>query len=147
MELPTIVKVTAMITRGSELLVFRKPEHPGTGTQVPAGTVEPGEPPEVAVVREAIEETGLKGFTLLGLLDHRLIDARPYGRNEFHDRWFFHLGAPDGTLETWRHGESDPSEGDETFIPFDFFWVDLFGPMPELRELGPVLPVLRSRLG
>ncbi len=56
----TIGKVTAFITRetdsGRQLLVFR---HPSAGIQLPAGTMERGETPEIAVLREAHEETGL----------------------------------------------------------------------------------------
>ena len=54
-------KVTAFVVRtgalGRELLVFK---HPTAGIQLPAGTVEPGEPVEKAVVREVWEETGLQ---------------------------------------------------------------------------------------
>lgn len=53
-------KVTAFITRhgaaGLELLIF---EHPSAGIQLPAGTVEEGEPHEEAAAREAREESGL----------------------------------------------------------------------------------------
>ncbi|MCA9935399.1 MAG: NUDIX domain-containing protein [Ardenticatenaceae bacterium] len=53
-------KVTAFITRQqrghTELLLLR---HPFAGNQIPAGTVEPGEALETAVLREATEETGL----------------------------------------------------------------------------------------
>ena len=46
-------KVTAFVTRErtawGELLLFR---HPFAGIQLPAGTVEPGESPDEAVVRE-----------------------------------------------------------------------------------------------
>jgi 8-oxo-dGTP pyrophosphatase MutT (NUDIX family) len=55
-----IEKVTAFVTRSvngrRELLLF---QHPYAGIQIPAGTVEPGEAPEVAAIREAQEETGL----------------------------------------------------------------------------------------
>jgi 8-oxo-dGTP pyrophosphatase MutT (NUDIX family) len=54
-------KVTAFVTRGgrngTELLLFR---HPTAGIQIPAGTVEEGETPDEAVLREVAEETGLK---------------------------------------------------------------------------------------
>ncbi len=53
-------KVTAFITRpgqdGAELLLF---QHPNAGIQIPAGTVEEGEPLDRAVLREVTEETGL----------------------------------------------------------------------------------------
>jgi 8-oxo-dGTP pyrophosphatase MutT (NUDIX family) len=64
-----IEKVTAFITREREgerqLLLF---EHPNAGVQIPAGTVEEGESPEQAVLREAAEETGLTGFSTLRYL-------------------------------------------------------------------------------
>jgi 8-oxo-dGTP pyrophosphatase MutT (NUDIX family) len=71
-----VEKVTAFVTReganGRELLIFR---HPLNGLQLPAGTVEKGELPETAVLREAAEETGLEGLVLkrpLGRL-HRVL--------------------------------------------------------------------------
>jgi 8-oxo-dGTP pyrophosphatase MutT (NUDIX family) len=58
-------KVTVFITRdrpaGRELLLLR---HPYAGLQLPAGTVEPGEQPEAAALREAHEETGLREITV-----------------------------------------------------------------------------------
>lgn len=66
-----IDKVTAFITRDPgddtsrrELLVFDH-SNPLAGTQLPAGTVEPGENPADAVLREAREETGLEGLILV----------------------------------------------------------------------------------
>lgn len=74
MEQP-LGKVTAFITRasprGEELLLF---EHPYAGIQVPAGTMEEGEMPEQAAVREAYEETGLAGLAVdryLGVQEYR----------------------------------------------------------------------------
>jgi 8-oxo-dGTP pyrophosphatase MutT (NUDIX family) len=71
-----VEKVTAFVTRemanGRQLLIFR---HPWNGLQLPAGTVEEGESPETAVLREAAEETGLEGLVLkrpLGML-HRVL--------------------------------------------------------------------------
>ena len=56
-----VQKVTAFIVRErsgvKELLVFK---HPTAGVQIPAGTVEEGENIEIAVKREAYEETGLR---------------------------------------------------------------------------------------
>jgi 8-oxo-dGTP pyrophosphatase MutT (NUDIX family) len=65
----TVHKVTCFITRpgdrGTDLLLFR---HPDAGVQIPAGTVEPGETPEAAAMREATEESGLTGLVLLRYL-------------------------------------------------------------------------------
>ena len=69
---PVLEKVTTFITRktsaGPELLLF---EHPTSGIQIPAGTVEPGERPERAALREAAEETALGELILLADLGSR----------------------------------------------------------------------------
>jgi 8-oxo-dGTP pyrophosphatase MutT (NUDIX family) len=60
MPTPTLKqKAFAYITHGRRLLVFSHPHSPAAGIQVPAGTIEPGEPPELAVLREAAEAPGL----------------------------------------------------------------------------------------
>lgn len=59
--LPYLEKVTAFVIRragpADELLLIR---HPTSGIQLPAGTVDEGELPEAAVLREVAEETGLR---------------------------------------------------------------------------------------
>ena len=66
-----VQKVTAFIVRErngvKELLVF---EHPTTGIQIPAGTVEDGEDLEIAVKRETYEETGLQFVEIENYLGH-----------------------------------------------------------------------------
>jgi 8-oxo-dGTP pyrophosphatase MutT (NUDIX family) len=68
-------KVTAFVTReserGRELALL---EHPYAGIQIPAGTVEVGETPAQAVMREAQEETGLKHLSI-----RRYLGRRDYG--------------------------------------------------------------------
>jgi 8-oxo-dGTP pyrophosphatase MutT (NUDIX family) len=65
-------KVTALVVReapeGAELLLF---QHPHAGIQVPAGTIEPGEEPQAAALREAAEETGLTAFAAVRPLGYR----------------------------------------------------------------------------
>lgn len=56
-------KVTCFVVRrrgeGWQVLLLR---HPNAGVQYPAGTIEPGETPAEAALREAIEEAGLPTF-------------------------------------------------------------------------------------
>lgn len=73
-------KVAAFIIRrqaaGAELLLFR---HPYGGIQLPAGTMEAGETPEQAVLREGREESGLAGLRIVGYLgfqDQQLGEGR-----------------------------------------------------------------------
>ncbi len=69
----SIKKVTAFITRALteeiDLLLFN---HPEAGVQLPAGTVEVGENPDEAVIREAFEETGLRSLEIIKLLGRQL---------------------------------------------------------------------------
>ena len=57
------LKVMAYVVRreagGWQLLVFEHAGDPQAGVQVPAGTVEPGEPLETALWRELFEESGI----------------------------------------------------------------------------------------
>lgn len=66
-------KVAAFITHGDgaarRLLVF---EHPNGGIQVPAGSVEPGEDPADAVLREVREESGLAAVRIVRALGTRV---------------------------------------------------------------------------
>ena len=68
-------KVSAFVTRdeGAELLLF---QHPYSGVQFPAGTVEEGEPPLEAVLRELSEETGLTQAHLISQIGV-LIETQP----------------------------------------------------------------------
>lgn len=107
--------------RDHRLLVFAHTDHPEAGIQVPAGTIEAGEDPAVAAVREAEEETGFGGFRIVRLLDRRLLCEVRNGRDETHDRRYYHLSPPHGLPEEWDHGEGDPDT--EEWIRFHFFWL------------------------
>jgi len=75
-----VEKVSAFVTRdgesGRELLVIR---HPLAGIQIPAGTVEFGETPEQAVLREVVEGSGLKQVEILSRLSEK-IEPMPHGQ-------------------------------------------------------------------
>lgn len=101
-------KVTAFITRatesGRELLVFL---HPTAGLQVPAGTVETGETPEAAVLRETAEEAGLHSVSIVErlavipqvlaedeamVLERCVLQASPGTEGTLHLRGFLRRG-------------------------------------------------------
>ena len=52
MTVPPKHKVYAYITYANRLLVFRHVDGPDAGIQVPGGTIEEGEAPDEAVMRE-----------------------------------------------------------------------------------------------
>lgn len=140
-------KVFAYITHGRRLLVFRHPESPEAGIQVPAGTVQPGEDLEAAVLREATEETGRTDLVLVRFLGEEVRDRSDVGRDEIHHRHFYHLRCTGDPPATWRHWETDPSDGSPGPIPFDFFWAPLPDGVPELiAGHGKLLPQLLASL-
>ena len=86
-------KVQCYITRehaGSlQVLVFEHVDYPDAGIQVPAGSIEPGETPEEAALREAWEETGVRDLQV-----QRYIGSFHWWhaeRGEDNERHIFHL--------------------------------------------------------
>lgn len=125
-------KVVAYITHEGRLLVFRQPNAPEAGIQVPAGTLEPGEAPPDGALREAVEETGLDCLRLAAALGETDFDIRPFGREEMHHRHFFHIECTAPTPETWQHHDPSPSGGEVEKPLFDFFWARMPGDVPDL---------------
>jgi 8-oxo-dGTP pyrophosphatase MutT (NUDIX family) len=148
MALPVKLKVLAYITHGTRLLVFRQPDFPEAGIQVPGGSVSPHEPLDLAVMREAREETGLDRLRLEAFLGDTQHDFSPRGRFEIHHRHYYHLTASDDVPETWHHHETDPSEGVYDSILFELLWVQLPDGVPRLiSDMDEMLPQLVSRMG
>lgn len=144
--MPTLIpKVFAYITHGNRLLVFRHADFPQAGIQVPAGTVQPNEHPDEAVLREIYEETGLSDFTEVHFLGEQIRDMADFHRNEVHHRHFYHLRCAGDPPTTWRHNET--SGGMIQPIVFEFFWADLPNRVPELiADHDKFIPVLLKRL-
>ena len=140
-------KALVYITWGDKLLVFSHPDFPEAGIQVPAGTIEPGEEPEAAALREAYEETGLSGLELVTPLGEQARDVTPFGKDEIHHRYFFHLRCTETPPQTWRHWEEFPSDGSER-VAFDFFWAPLpDGVPPLIAGHDALLPTLIQHMG
>lgn len=137
-------KVAAYITRGDNLLVFRQPAAPEAGIQVPAGTLEAGEELQQAVLREALEETGLQDLELIAYLGrHEATFEDEQGRPVAIRRHFFHLRCNGHAPARWRHWEMTPSGGVEGPILFELWWTPLAGAE---ALLSPWFAVLLGRI-
>lgn len=94
-----------------------------SGLQVPAGTVKAGEALEAAVLREAVEETGLDGLRVERYLGSSEFDMRPYA-DAIHVRHFFHLSVGEADVpERWFSQER--GSGDSEPIRFECYWLPL----------------------
>lgn len=134
-------RVFTYITQGPKLLVLDYVDGSYVEPQIPGGTIEPGESPDDAALREAMEETGLSGLKLVSLLGSFISDLRAIGRDETIKAWFFHLEAVAPAPQRWRHAESDPHDGSAP-VPVELYWVSLDA-IPALGGIdGTMLPEL-----
>ena len=112
------------------MLVFRHPDHPEAGIQVPGGTAAAGEDPAAGVLREAVEETGLTSLRLVAHLGD--FEQSVLERDEVWTRHCYHLTCEADPPETWRHDELTPSDDTPGPITLEFFWVNLPDGVPAL---------------
>lgn len=121
----TIPKACAcLVDARGRLLVFRHPED--GNMQLPKGTIEPGESPEVAVRRELLEESGIAyagALHSLGTLD-RECEAGVEGNTHRHPQlWHLFLMRADSALpETFEHTATGSPE--EEGLVFLFSWLN-----------------------
>lgn len=113
-------KAVAYITHGDRLLVFLHPGIPEAGVQVPAGTIQPGEDPAAAALREAREETGLERLHLVRFLGTQKLEHPT--EKSFIRRHYFHLRLEGEAPDRWRSYEQQPSDGSPGPIEFEFYW-------------------------
>jgi ADP-ribose pyrophosphatase YjhB (NUDIX family) len=115
MSLDARIRATSYITRtapdGMHLLVFDYPSQPDAGTHLPGGGVDQGERPDVAAIREAVEETGVTGrLDLLGVVGVQQgthDTGQPYVSVAFHfaseeprDHWTHTMIGDDSAWDT-----------------------------------------------
>jgi 8-oxo-dGTP diphosphatase len=119
-------KVIAYIVRDRRVVVFLHADEPSideSGIQMPAGTIEPGELPAAAALREASEETGLTGLRIVDYLGATEYDMRPY-QDVIQVRHFFHLAVDsDEVPERWHAYEG--GDGTSAPIRFELYWLPL----------------------
>lgn len=124
-------KVLAYILRQRDgqrqLLVFEHRDHPDAGVQVPAGTVEPGEAIEAALLREIEEESGLRA--------EQLGQARKLAavyEAEWDQQRHVYAVTPHGSLpHRWSH--TVRGGGEDQGMVFDYYWIDV---TPGLKLAG-----------
>jgi len=114
------------------LLVFRHTEFPEAGIQVPGGTVEDGETIQSAALREAWEETGVEDLEMVAYLGMNILDLAEFDMVGLFQRHFFHLTPRSIPSESWRHWETNRSDGSSEPIEFEFYWVKYPEEVPEL---------------
>ncbi|MGY1550716.1 NUDIX domain-containing protein [Microbacterium sp. A588] len=120
-----VEKVVCYVVQDDHLLVFTHDAVPMevTGVQVPAGSIEEGETPEQAAIRELYEETGRLGEVVRKVGVERY-DLRP-ARDEIAIRHFFLLRLPrTNVAERWSAQENAVPAGEES-IPWTCWWLPL----------------------
>jgi len=133
MDKKTVAKALAYVVKDGKLLAFRHVDFSfeEVGLQVPGGTIEPGETPEVAVLRELKEETGYDCFEIVKKLGVDTYDISPY-RYEIQERHIF-LVRPTAPLpDRWLSQEEH--EGTRPPTKFENFWLPL--PQGQILQSG-----------
>jgi 8-oxo-dGTP pyrophosphatase MutT (NUDIX family) len=148
-------KVTALITRpgpeGPELIVF---DHGVAGIQLPAGTVEEGEPFDDAVMREAWEETGALGLELVRELAvvRRETPSRTEVRRVYHlrstvempDEWV--VATPDGGGTVWTCFWVPVEDAHSMVHEYQRDWLDAVRPALDKSAIEDPVPRARPPL-
>lgn len=118
-------KVVCYVIRDRRLLVFRHLDQPWdlSGLQVPAGSIERGESPEAAAIREATEETGLDRLRVVRKLGELDYDMAPY-RSEVHHRHVIQLELDGEAPELWVSYENDAGDGSPP-MRLECYWIPL----------------------
>jgi len=116
-----IPKVLAYIIQKNKILTFRHRDYPEAGIQVPAGTVDPGETPEEAVLREVAEESGLTTLHMQEKIG--VFSYLHEQKKEWHERHVFIL-LPNNTLpERWTHTVTNGT--DDKGLVFEYEWLPI----------------------
>jgi 8-oxo-dGTP pyrophosphatase MutT (NUDIX family) len=134
-------RVLAYVTRERdgrrELLVFDHRDYPQAGTQVPAGRLEPGEDLESGLLRELVEEAGLRDTRIVRKFGTFEPNTLPHG--EQYTNHAFEVEAP-GAPDTWEHEVH--GDGDDAGLVFVYRWEPLSPTLPLWLGSDPVLSQL-----
>ncbi len=137
-------KVLAYIYREYEgslqVLVFDHPNVPEVNPQVPAGTLKNNEKPEDGVLREVLEESGVKfnkADNYLGQFEH-IADYK----NEIHNRHVYTIMSSN-LPDSWSHNVKSHDEDNGEI--FDYYWLPVEVAKERLvADLGKYLPTVNG---
>ncbi len=123
-------KACACVVRQGEILAFR---HPLAGNQIVKGTIEAGEDPLKAVLRELEEESGLvhTAAEWIGELEHLIQRAESLTEKQIWQLYV--IPAPAECQEYWEHlAIGSPAEEG---LLFSFYWQKLSGPFQDFHPV------------
>jgi ADP-ribose pyrophosphatase YjhB (NUDIX family) len=137
-----VEKVQAYHTRetdgGRELLVFRQITQPYELVEVPGGTVEPGEDPDLAVLREVLEESGLTVRII-----RKLASVERAAPKHIELRHCYHVATDHELPDTWLHTVT--GGGEDCDMVFSYFWLPVAQAKRQLDWMGQWLDLLDAR--
>lgn len=137
-------KSLAYITFDSLLLVFRQPDFPKAGIQVPKGTIEEGDTPEETIVREIEEETGIIYEEKPLFIGETTVNLTKYFPSINEHRFYFHCPLFSKPADEWEHYENHAT-GKDVPILFSFFWIPLHDAKSLLTaEQGELLHAIKD---
>lgn len=119
-----VKKALAYITHGTELLVFRQPDFPEAGIQVPKGTIDEDETPFQTIEREIVEETGLRETAFIQFLGETHCDVSDSDKPVLEHWHFFHFTLTGEKKDVWAHYELFDSASKGPIL-FSFFWLPI----------------------
>lgn len=97
---------------GIEILVMLHRDQPDAGVQIPGGGARPGETPGETAMREAVEETGVRGLVFGGVLGSKLM-AVPEWRAYDHQVTTYSWMATEDRRDAWDHTVVDTGDEDD----------------------------------
>jgi 8-oxo-dGTP pyrophosphatase MutT (NUDIX family) len=131
-------RVVAYVTRErdgvKEVLVVDDRDHPHTGTQLPAGRLEPGEMLEQGLLRELHEEAGIERARIVRELDRPTWPAK-YENHAFE----VHIEGGE-TTDTWDHVVH--GDGHDAGLIFRYRWEPVRRDLRLFSRVDPILEAL-----